>query len=82
MDKPRKSLFEELNSLAYTNERERFVVQKAEHIISGAINLLEFINREFDDEVASDLSKILVNSIRSKDPRKFQRGIKSVKAKK
>lgn len=82
MDKPRKSLFEELNSLAYTTERERFVEQKAEHIISGAINLLEFINREFDDEVASDLSKRLVNSIRSKDPRKFQRGIKSVKAKK
>jgi|TARA_B100000941_G_C28460458_1_gene530443 hypothetical protein len=82
MDKPRKSLFEELNSLAYTNERERFVEQKAEHIISGAINLLEFINREFDDEIASDLSKRLVNSIRSKDPRKFQRGIKSVKAKK
>ena len=82
MDKPRKSLFEELNSLAYTNERERFAEQKAEHIISGAINLLEFINREFDDEIASDLSKRLVNSIRSKDPRKFQRGIKSVKAKK
>ena len=76
MDKPRKSLFE------YTNERERFVEQKAEHIISGAINLLEFINREFDDDVATDLSKRLVNSIRSKDPRKFQRGIKSVKAKK
>ena len=82
MDKPRKSLFEELNSLAYTHERERFVEQKAEHIISGAINLLEFINREFDDDVATDLSKRLVNSIRSKDPRKFQRGIKSVKAKK
>ena len=66
MDKPRKSLFEELNSLAYTNERERFVEQKAEHIISGAINLLEFINREFDDDVATDLSKRLVNKVKKK----------------
>ena len=48
MSKPRKSLFEELNSLAYSNERERFVEQKGENLISGAINLIEFINREFE----------------------------------
>ena len=82
MDKPRKSLFEELNSLAYSNERERFVEQKGENLISGAINLIEFINREFDEDVALDLQKRLVNSIRSGDIRKFKRGIKSVKAKK
>ena len=81
MDKPRKSLFEELNSLAYSNERERFVEQKGENIISGALNLIEFIRREFDEDTANDLTKRLVNSIRSQDPRKFKRGIKSVKAK-
>ena len=68
MSKPRKSLFEELNSLAYSNERERSVEQKGENLISGAINLIEFINREFDEETASDLTKRLVNSIRSGDP--------------
>ena len=82
MSKPRKSLFEELNSLAYSNERERFVEQKGENLISGAINLIEFINREFDEETASDLTKRLVNSIRSGDPRKFIRGINSAKANK
>ena len=51
--KPRKSLFEELNSMAISkNEPERFVEQKGEHIISGAINLIEFIHREFDEGVA------------------------------
>ena len=81
MDKPRKSLFEELNSISYERDNKRLVEQKGEHIISGAINLIEFITREFDDETANDLTKRLVNSIRSKDPRKFKRGINSVKAK-
>lgn len=75
----RKSLFEELNSLSFDKNSTRLVEQKGEHIIAGAINLIEYIEREFDDETASDLTKRLVNSIRSKDLRKFKRGIKSVK---
>ena len=33
------------------------------------------INETFDVETAADLNKRLINSIRTKDPRKFQRGI-------
>ena len=56
--KPRRSLFEELNSMAISkNEPERFVEQKGEHIISGAINLIEFINREFDEAIAVRLNQ-------------------------
>ena len=47
----RKSLFEELNSLSL--EKERLVEQKGEHIIAGAINLMEYIERTFDEDVAS-----------------------------
>ena len=80
--KPRRSLFEELNSMAISkNEPERFVEQKGEHIISGAINLIEFILREFDDDIAVDLTKRLVNSIRTGDMRKFKRGITHAKRK-
>ena len=80
--KPRRSLFEELNSMAISkNEPERFVEQKGEHIISGAINLIEFIHREFDDAVAVDLTKRLVNSIRTGDMRKFKGGITHAKRK-
>jgi macrodomain Ter protein organizer (MatP/YcbG family) len=75
----RKSLFEELNSLSL--DKERLVEQKGEHIIAGAINLIEYIERTFDEDVASDLQKRLVNSIRAKDPRKFKRGIISAKKK-
>jgi len=80
--KPRRSLFEELNSMAISkNEPERFVEQKGEHIISGAINLIEFIHREFDYDIAVDLTKRLVNSIRTGDMRKFKRGITHAKRK-
>jgi poly(3-hydroxyalkanoate) synthetase len=70
----RKSLFEELNSLATSREKERLVEQKGEHLISGAINLIEYINENFDEETSTDLVKRLVNSIRTQDPRKFKRG--------
>tara|TARA_B100000809_G_C14728910_1_gene384224 strand:+ start:170 stop:436 length:267 start_codon:yes stop_codon:yes gene_type:complete len=81
MNKPRRSLFEELNSLAMAIEPERFVEQKGEHIISGALNLIEFIQREFDEEVATDLTKRFINSIRTGDMRKFKRGITHAKKK-
>jgi len=81
-NRPRRSLFEELNSMAISkNEPERFVEQKGEHIISGALNLIEFIHREFDDAIAEDLTKRLVNSIRTGDMRKFKRGIINAKRK-
>lgn len=73
----RKSLFEELNSLSL--DKERLVEQKGEHIIAGAINLMEYIETTFDEDTAADLTKRLVNSIRAKDPRKFKRGMNSVK---
>jgi hypothetical protein len=76
----RKSLFEELNSISYDKDNKRLVEQKGEHIIAGAINLMEFIDANFDEETANDLQKRLVNSIRAKDPRKFKRGMNSVES--
>jgi len=79
MIKVRKSLFEELNSIAVSKDKDRIVEQKAENIIASAINLIEYINSHYEGEVANDLTKRLVNSIRTQDPRKFKRGIETVK---
>lgn len=75
----RKSLFEELNSIAVSRDKERMVEQKGENLIASAINLMEYIDTNFDKDVADDLKKRLVNSIKSQDPRKFKRGIDSAK---
>jgi hypothetical protein len=64
-----------------SNEPERFVEQKGEHIIAGALNLIEFIEREFNEEIATDLTKRFINSIRTGDLRKFKRGINQAKKK-
>lgn len=77
----RKSLFEELNNIAVSRDKERMVEQKGENLIASAINLMEYIDTNFDEEVAFDLKKRLVNSIKSQDPRKFKRGIDSAKNK-
>ena len=79
MIKVRKSLFEELNSIAVSKDKDRIVEQKAENIIASAINLIEYINSHYEGEVANDLTKRLVNSIRTQDPRKFKRGIETAK---
>ena len=39
---------------------------------------MEFIELNFDEDTSRDLQKRLVNSIRTKDPRKFRRGMNSV----
>ena len=79
MIKVRKSLFEELSSIAVSKDKDRIVEQKAENIIASAINLIEYINSHYEGEVANDLTKRLVNSIHTQDPRKFKRGIETVK---
>ena len=68
MTNKRKSLFEELNSIAVERDKGTLVEQKGEHIIAGAINLIEYINDNFDEYTVPDLTKRLVNSIRTKDP--------------
>jgi hypothetical protein len=75
----RKSLFEELNSIAISRDKERMVEQKGENLIASAINLMEYIDFNFDENTAFDLKKRLINSIKSQDPRKFKRGIDSAK---
>lgn len=79
MAKARKSLFEELNTLVSARDKERLVEQKGENLIASAMNLMEYIDNNFDEDVAFDLKKRLVNSIKSQDPRKFKRGIDSAK---
>lgn len=79
MTNKRKSLFEELNSIAVARDKTSLVEQRGEHLITSAINLIEHINENFDEITAADLTKRLVNSIRTKDPRKFKRGCGQMK---
>ena len=73
-----RSILEELNSISVDRNKDFVVENRGEHVINSAINLIEQIEKNYDEKVAKDLSNRLINSIRSKDANKFSRGIKKV----
>lgn len=74
----RRSILEELNQISAVRDRNHVVENRAEHVILSAINLIEQIEQNYDEETARDLTNRLVNSIRGKDSTKFSRGIKKL----
>lgn len=73
-----RSILEELNSISVDRSKDYVVENRGEHVINSAINLIEQIETNYDDKIAKDLTNRLINSIRSKDTKKFSRGIKKV----
>jgi hypothetical protein len=45
-------------------------------VISSAINLLNYIRENYNEDQALELERRLLNSIRSQDPQKFTRGVR------
>jgi hypothetical protein len=66
MKRQTRSILEEINAMS------------AEQVIVTAINLMELITETFDAQTAADLNKRLINSIKTKDPRKFARGVSKI----
>lgn len=78
MQKKTRSLLDELDSLRLHKDKENLVESRANHVITGAINLINFIRENYDKEQAEELERRLINSIRSQDTSKFTRGIKRI----
>lgn len=78
MKKQTRSILQELNSFATKKDIELVIESRALHIINGAINILDLVRENFDDETALDLERRLLNSIRGSDPDKFRRGIRKI----
>jgi len=75
MKRKTRSILEEINAMSPRRDKKHIVEANAEQVIVTAINLIDLINETFDVETAADLNKRLINSIRTKDPRKFKRGV-------
>lgn len=84
MQKRTRSLLDELNEfrISKSADRANVVESRAAHVIQGAINLINFIRENFDQETAGDLERRLLNSIRAQDSSKFVRGIRRTKQEK
>lgn len=79
MEKRTKSLLEEINSIAPKRDRDHLLESRGQNAISSVINLLEMIENEYDAEIAQDLQKRIVLSIKNRDASRFVRGIKKIR---
>ena len=49
---------------------------RANNVIANAIRLMEFIDANYSEEDAEVLNRKLINAIRTRDARKFERSLK------
>lgn len=79
MKRHTRSLLEELNDIAVQRDTEAVIESRAVHVINSAINLLNLIRENFDPELAYELERRFLNSIKGADPAKFTRGIRKLR---
>lgn len=79
MKRHTRSLLEELNDISIKKDTEAVIESRAAHVIDSAINLINIIKESFDPEVAYELERRLLNSIKAADPAKFTRGIRKLR---
>ena len=70
-----RSILEELHQVASKQDTHLMIESTGDNIIQSAINFIDRLHSTYDDEVATDLEKRFLNSIRTADIRKFKRGI-------
>lgn len=80
MQKKARSILDELDTLLVHKDRENLVESRATHVISGAINLINYIRENYDAEQAAELERRLINSIRTQEPEKFKRGVRRMRS--
>jgi hypothetical protein len=76
MQKRTRSLLEELDSMYVERERDLIIESRASNIIAGAINLLEQIDASYSPEQAENLTRKMLNAIRTRDASKFARTVR------
>jgi hypothetical protein len=74
-----RSILTELDNLLIHRDRENLVESRASNLITGAINLINCIRESYDSDVAEELERRLINSIRTQDPAKFSRGVRRLR---
>ena len=79
MQKRTRSILDELDSLLTHKDKQTLVESRANHVIQGAINLVNYIRENYDAEQAAELERRLLNSIRSQDAAKFTRGVRKIR---
>jgi hypothetical protein len=76
MQKKTRSILEELDTLYVERDRRLIIENRASNLIESAIRLLEQIESEYSPEQAENLTRKLLNAIRTRDSGKFARSVR------
>lgn len=76
MQKQTKSLLEELEAIGQSRDMRHVIENRANNVISSAINLLELINKNYSNEKAEILEKKLLSAIKNREPNRFAKSIR------
>lgn len=84
MQKKTRSILEELDAI-YSDRNadrdKRYIIEsRASNVIASAIRLVEQIETSYTPEQADNLTRKLLNAIRTKDPSKFTRTVRRTDA--
>lgn len=77
-----RSLLSELDQNFVEKDKELILESRASNLIQGAINLISFIKENYSADVADELERRFINSIRGQDINKFTRGVRRIKEEK
>ena len=80
MQKKTRSILEELDGLYIERDRRLLIESRANNLIAAAIRLIEQIESEYSVEQAENLTRKLLNAIRTKEPGKFARSVRRTHA--
>jgi hypothetical protein len=76
MQKQTRSLLEELEAIGNNRDANHIIESRAHNIITSAINLLEMINKNYDQEQAQILEKKLLSAIKNRDQTRFAKSLR------
>jgi len=76
MQKRTRSLLEELESIGSNRDMNHVIENRANNVITSAINLVELIHRNYSPEKAEILEKKLLSAIKSKEPTRFAKSLR------
>jgi hypothetical protein len=76
MQRRTRSILDELDDLYADRDRRLVLESRANNIIASAINLLEQIDQTFPADQAENLTRKLLNAIRTRDVERFSRTVR------
>jgi len=78
MQKRTRSILEELENLHIDRDKKHIIRSRADNLIESAGRLLDLVVESYNTEEADNLTRKFLNSIRTRDGRKFQRSLKKI----